>query len=367
MKVVLYTGLFLILSVSTIVTKTQPRRLFKHVVHIGIDGLKPDCIANATGGASNIRKLGEGGSWTHTKARTVIQTVSGPSWTAALCSLGPRMSGVRNNQWKVPWIKSNNFTPQIPPITGVNQPFPCIFEILKKQDSDFQTAYFFNWDWLQNLGNKGIPGGYIDYEVDVGHFGKTPEDFKTVDEYVAGNATKYIKDTLKPKLKSYSFIHLVYVDEIGHLFGWCSQEYENAVGVIDNLVGDIIGAIETIPELKDDTLIIVHSDHGAIFNDTRHAFKESIEGLLIPVYLKGTGIKKGYEIQADIVIEDMAPTIMFGLGFNPHKVWTGAPIKEVFDTEEINACSDCGHPVCEGIVVLFINAFILLKNYINSN
>ncbi|CAH1797123.1 unnamed protein product [Owenia fusiformis] len=321
--------------------KTRPKRLFKHVIHIGVDGLKPGCIANATGGAPTFRKLGEDGSWTHTKARTVIQTSSGPAWTAALCGLSPRMSGVRNNHWKVPWIKSLNFTPQIPPITGLDEPFPCIFETIKKQDKDVQTAFFFSWTWFQNLGNTGIRGNYIDHEVDVG-YGSTRAEYRESDELVAGNATEYIKNVLRKKAKSYSFIYLNFIDETGHLSRWCSQEYEDAVGVVDNLVGDIVEAIETTPELKDDTMIIVHSDHGAIFNDSGHQFKESIEALLIPVYLTGSGIKKAYEMQKNIWIEDMPQTVMFALGLNPHDVWRGKPMEEAFETEVIDLCPSCG-------------------------
>ena len=66
----------------------------KHVVHIGIDGLKPDCLFRDTDGAPNIlKRLGNKGTWTLTRSRTTIETVSAPGWSASLCGMSPVSTG----------------------------------------------------------------------------------------------------------------------------------------------------------------------------------------------------------------------------------------------------------------------------------
>ena len=47
-------------------------RSVDHVVHIGVDGLRPSCMRNA---AHIFEKLGKEGTYTLTNARTTIQTV----------------------------------------------------------------------------------------------------------------------------------------------------------------------------------------------------------------------------------------------------------------------------------------------------
>ena len=47
--------------------------LAKHVLHIGIDGLRPDCMVDATSGLPNIMgRLAYEGTYTLTQGRTVL-------------------------------------------------------------------------------------------------------------------------------------------------------------------------------------------------------------------------------------------------------------------------------------------------------
>ena len=50
--------------------------LAKHVLHIGIDGLRPDCMIDATSGLPNIiGRLAYNGAYTLTQGRTVLWLV----------------------------------------------------------------------------------------------------------------------------------------------------------------------------------------------------------------------------------------------------------------------------------------------------
>lgn len=132
----------------------------KRALVIGIDGLNPSLILNATSN-QNFLFLKSIGSSTF-QARTTIQTMSGPGWSSIICSLDPTDTGILNNEWLPPWdFKANNITP----ITGNKAWFPCVFENLKKQNGELKTAFYYDWDWLRYLGNKFMKGGFIDDEV----------------------------------------------------------------------------------------------------------------------------------------------------------------------------------------------------------
>ncbi len=77
-------------------TGSQPKLpVVRHVLQLGIDGLKPSCMLDAPGGASNIMsRLAKLGTYTLDRARTVLVTVSGPSWSAMLCGMGIEYSGI---------------------------------------------------------------------------------------------------------------------------------------------------------------------------------------------------------------------------------------------------------------------------------
>jgi len=76
-------------------------RLANHVLHIGIDGLHP-CFVNSSTGAPNIMtRIAAEGTYTLTRGRTELVTVSAPSWTAILCSLPMETSGTTSNAWRL--------------------------------------------------------------------------------------------------------------------------------------------------------------------------------------------------------------------------------------------------------------------------
>lgn len=60
-----------------------------------------------------------------------------------------------------------------------------------------------------------------------------------------------------------SFIYLGEVDEAGHMYGGKSRPYAETLTRVDTLVGDLLHAIETASQTRDeDWLIVVTTDHG---------------------------------------------------------------------------------------------------------
>ena len=111
----------------------------KHVVHIGIDGLRPDCMNNAPGGNPNIMgRIAAQGAYTLTKGRAIIETTSAPGWTANLCAMDSTLTGILNESWTPPWEGN---VQRITPVTG-DKPFPCIYQEIKRQQPTIRLIIF---------------------------------------------------------------------------------------------------------------------------------------------------------------------------------------------------------------------------------
>ena len=70
------------------------------------------------------------------------------------------------------------------------------------------------------------------------------------------------------------------------------------------------------------------SDHGG--HDFGHG--EAIDDdMLIPMILKGPGIKRNYTFNYEVGNQDIVPTTMWALGLKPSKWWTGKVMWEAFE------------------------------------
>lgn len=235
---------------------TAPRpAVAKHVLHIGIDGLRPDCIPNAPGGAPNIlQRIGSHGTWTLKRARTNIKTVSAPGWTSVLCGMSSERTGVLNNFWTPPWQGAQR---DITPVLGKDVSFPCIFDVIKGQDANIRTALFYDWEFFKFIGNKGRPGT-VDKEYYV-----APKltNWLESDTLVVANATEYLSNVLISAETSYTFVYLVNVDNTGHLRGWCGNAWMKAVQSADEHVGLLLDVLDELG-MTDDVTVLLSADHG---------------------------------------------------------------------------------------------------------
>ncbi|CAH1792115.1 unnamed protein product [Owenia fusiformis] len=305
--------------------QSKPKNaIVNHVVHIGIDGLKPACITNSSTGSPNIlHRLGKMGTSTMVNARTTIQTVSAPGWSTTLCAMAPTSTGAISNSWTAPWLGT---TQDITPVTGNAHPMPCVFGTIKSQSPDTKTAAFYDWSWFVNLGNKSIPGS-----LDVDYFanpGGRDNGYGDADEEIATEAVKYLKATLPSSQSSYSFVYFGNVDETGHGYGWCGPEYETEVGTVDKLVGQVLDAIDDV-NMTSQVLVMLSADHGGDVGTKSHGFQDD-QCLIIPMFLRGPMIKRDYKFQVEVRNEDMAPTGLYMMGLLPSVWWKGKPMTEAF-------------------------------------
>ena len=112
----------------------------------------------------------------------------------------------------------------------------------------------------------------------------------------------------------FAFIYLGKTDVSGHDHGWMSQPYLSAIQEADRCIGLILG---TLPK---DTHYFVMADHGG--HDRSHG-TQLIEDVRIPVLAQGPGIQQGNELDVEVSILDIAPSILKIMDIAQPKEWMG--------------------------------------------
>jgi predicted AlkP superfamily pyrophosphatase or phosphodiesterase len=294
--------------------QSQPK---ERVLLIGIDGLLKRCIPEADFTA--LLYMVKNGSYTF-KARTAIETMSGPGWSNILCGLETETTGIFNNDWQAPWYFHNKNP--ITSATGNDKPFPCLFEQIKKQKPNSKVAAFFSWDWFTNLTNASIPGS-----IDT-------EDFCLMDEVAESikcddRALVRAKEIISADF-DFFFLYLGSLDEMGHAEGFCSESYIKRLTALNVIIEDIFTHLRTIG-MMEDTHIILTSDHGAEYLTNWHGGQDN-DNLFVPWVVMGPDVKKNYNIETKVRNYDTTPTVMKILGLKPHPLWRSRAVEDIFTT-----------------------------------
>ncbi len=270
----------------------------EHVIVIGFDGLSPDGLQNSKTPTFD-RLIREGSSTMH--ARAVLPTSSSPNWASMIMGAGPEQHGITSNAWE-----KDNFV--LPTVTQYDDfLFPTIFHLIDAQIPDAQIGAIYHWGGFGRLFEKGA----VDYD-------KNPED----ERETAKMASAYIIEK-KPK---FTFVHFDHVDHAGHEFGHGTSEYYESVEEADQLLAQLMTAIEEAG-ITENTVVIVSADHGGLGKG--HG-GESLKEIEIPFIIWGRPIKKDYKIQYPVYQYDNAATVAFALGLKTPSAWIGRPVKNAF-------------------------------------
>lgn len=276
---------------------TKPRRI-KHVVVIGVDAMSPEGIRHAN--TPTLDTLSQMGAFTFT-ARGVLPTSSSANWKSMVSGAGPEQHGVVTNAWE-----RDDFS--LPPVaTGMENIFPTIFGQYRLQAPQAKIAAVYAWDGFGRL----IERSALSY--DVGGLS---------DEQSARLAADYLVKQ-KPELL---FVHLDWVDHIGHQDGHKTPAYYAAIEQADKNIGLIFEQAKTAGMLQD-TVFIITSDHGGI--GYGHG-GETLDELQIPFIIAGAGIKAQHHIKQPVYTYDTAATIAYALGITPHPAWIGKALSSAF-------------------------------------
>jgi hypothetical protein len=125
-------------------------------------------------------------------------------------------------------------------------------------------------------------------------------------------------------------IHIVDPDQEGHLSGWMSIPYLEAVRRSDEYVGRIARVVDEMAESE--TIVIILADHGGLGLTHSDVVPEVTQ---IPWIAFGHGVPQGLEIVGVVSAHDTAPTVLRMLDLPIPASMEGKIITEVFEISKV--------------------------------
>jgi len=282
-----------------------------HVIVIGVDGLSPAGIRNAsTPVMDSLMQL----SAYSFACEAVLPTSSSPNWASMIMGAPPELHGVTSNAWEPDQPN--------PPLQcegadgkgGWSGTWPTIFGELRRQRPDADIACFYDWRDFGRLIEKGV----LTKERRTDRLTKA---FGNGHRAMARGAARYFADRTPALL----FIHLDNVDHAGHKHGHGTAKYHAAVTEADRLIGEVVKAVQASGK-ADRTVILITADHGG--KGTGHG-GDSPEERLVPWILHGQKVVHGPLLQHPHTF-DTAATLAHILRLQLPTCWTGKPIIAAF-------------------------------------
>jgi arylsulfatase A-like enzyme len=261
----------------------------KRAVIVMLDGCRGDALDQAA--TPCLERIRREGAWTLT-AQSVMPTSTLPCHASIFHSQMPVEHGVVTNHWQ----------------PNANLP-PSLFSVV--HDAGYETAAFYTWEPLRDLA----PAGTLDR---VYYRRLSYEAFDELSVTAIESIT-----SLKP---TFSFVYLEAPDALGHLYGWMSPRYLEAIAKVDTVVGRLQEALANSGEL-DETMILVLADHGG--HGRGHGTNQA-EDVNVPLLAWGPAIRRGYKIEGCVSLIDVAPTLLYALGIPQPCEWRGRVLHEIF-------------------------------------
>ncbi len=213
----------------------------KHVLAIGIDGLRTDALDAAN--TPNIDALKKNGSFSNQckilgSRYQKNDTISGPGWTSYLTGVWADKHGVHDNEFGGRRINR----------------YPHMFNLLKQQYPDYRTASFIDWFPIDK---------YIVSKADVrvGFEAHGSDGYTVFDKDIADRAVKVLAEQ---DVRA-TMVYFGATDENGHRFGFHPSvpQYMKAIETVDQHVGRLMKAIASRSDYeREDWLVVISSDHG---------------------------------------------------------------------------------------------------------
>ncbi len=265
--------------------------LAKQVILFVIDGLRPGALAQAH--TPEIDRLVIQGAHTW-QAQTVTPSITLPCHASMFYAVSPSRHGVVGNVW----------TPPSPPM-------PSLIDVMHQ--SGLNTAAFYSWEPLRDLFSLGA--------LDIAYYRKLEDSVEGQVSEIGAAAAAHIAE----QSPAFAFIYLEAPDTVGHIHGWMSEPYLQAVSKADCAIGLVLESLRASGGLAG-TVCLVLADHGG--HDYDHSAGLA-EDLTIPWIISGPGIRRGHSIARPVNIIDTAPTVAHLLGLPAPVGWSGRVVTEV--------------------------------------
>lgn len=281
------------------------RKIAKHVVFIGIDGLSSECFRQASD-IPNFKFLMDNGSYTLSK-RSVMPSASAINWASIFNGMPTEMHGYHNWNSKVPDIPAAFVTDHGMP--------PTIYTLLDEQMPSAETGALYNWDGI----------GYVIDTLAVDFHAYDP-GYHDSEHYSLEQYTQRAVQYILEKKPTFFTFYIGDQDEAGHTYGWGSPEYYKCMQDCDRSVGMILQALKDAG-IYNDTILIVTSDHGGTGKGHGGFTLKELES---PFIVWGRHVKKGYAFPETMMQYDVAATFAYILGLKTPQCWVGRPMRQVF-------------------------------------
>ncbi len=269
------------------------------VIHLAVDGLQAKGIAAliAAGKAPNFKRLVTEGASTHDARCDFTHSVTLPNMTAMMTGLAVSAVAGKPATMFHGYVDNVSVAPGVTLHNAGNPALSYVRSIFDlAHDYGLRTALYsskvkfalFEQSWDAKAGAADLVG------VDNG---KNKIDDKLMDADTAKLMNAFIAASTKQPY-SYAFVHLWDPDQIGHLKGWGSPQWQVAVIHVDTQLGKLLNHIESHPKLAGHTVLLVTADHGGHLKN--HSNQTHPDIYTIPFYLWGARIAKGKDLYGQL-------------------------------------------------------------------
>lgn len=286
-QVVFLFSLFLIVILSYSQEKS-------HILMISIDGLRPEFYTSQKWKSSNLKMLKENGAYSD-GVQSVFPSVTYPAHAAMVTGALPARSGIPFNKKKETaewhwyldevklesvWTASNKkglITAAIQwPVSvskDITYNIPEIWDTLHSDDRITMARKYSTPGLIENIEQE------LGFILDSSNMN---EKYLTLDENV-GKCSEIVINKFRPHLIA---VHFAGLDAKQHEYGLNHREVENALAVIDSIVGRLWALVRKIDTNRKWTLLIV-GDHG--FADIKKVLRPNKWISDLPGYFVGAG------------------------------------------------------------------------------
>ncbi|MFB0626460.1 alkaline phosphatase family protein [Streptomyces sp. AB3(2024)] len=260
------------------------------VLVIGIDGTVLDRVKAAN--APNLQGLMAQGLTARSTlyASPMAATSSGPGWSTIATGVWPDKHGVKDNSF-----------------TGKNYgAYPDFLTRIENAKPALNTYAAADWEPITSTDQNGpIFSAKVDKRLSL----KGDRDgYGSEDPKIAAAAAAELQN----QNPDAAFVYLGEIDHAGHASGAASQEYLNAIGRVDTLVGKLLTAVQNRPAYaQENWKVLVTTDHG--HTDAGGHGGSTIQERGTFVIAKGAGIPAG-SVRTDVKLVDVAATALAQVG-----------------------------------------------------